>query len=71
MDRTLFYTRHLFWVFFGKNIATCQKAKDYGLTFVKNICGDEINFANCRSCWKDRFGNFYNCDELNIQPLAQ
>lgn len=50
---------------FGLYISTVERCEKKGLIFIKNIYGDPINFYNCRSLWKDKYGNVYKCDELN------
>ncbi|MCK9575717.1 MAG: hypothetical protein WC979_02300 [Candidatus Pacearchaeota archaeon] len=43
---------------------TIDAAEKWGLSFHRNIYGDEINHLNCRSLWKDSYGNFHKCKEL-------
>ena len=45
-------------------IKTCQEAYDNGLTWYRNVHGDEINYLNCRSMWADELGFMYRCREL-------
>lgn len=49
---------------FGK--LDISDALKYNLTFVRNIFGDEINYVNCRSIWKDKNGMLYQVYQLYI-----
>lgn len=46
-------------------VITNQQAKEWKLTFVRNVYGDEINHINCRSIWKDLKGRCYRVKSLN------
>lgn len=46
-------------------IISNQRAKELGLTFIRNIHGDEINHINCRSIWEDKRGRKYRVKNLN------
>ena len=41
-----------------------EQAKEWGLTHIANIHGDEINHLNCRSIWKDSKGHTYRVEHL-------
>ena len=46
--------------------------KHSNLTFIRNIYGDEINYANCRSYWKcDRCSKWIGKLDLCKTPEAQ
>jgi hypothetical protein len=36
-----------------------EQAKEWGLTFYRNVYGDEVNRLNCRSIWTDNKGRRY------------
>lgn len=43
---------------------TNEEAKEWGLTFIRNIYGDGINIYNCRSMWCDNKGRDYRGKSL-------
>lgn len=47
-----------------KKIKTTNQAIEMGLTFYRNIYGDEINYCNHRSEWIDEYHIVYACDEV-------
>ena len=53
-----------FWFRSFRKVKTVQQAQNMGLIHETNIFGDGINFTNCRSFWKDKYGHTYRCDEL-------
>ncbi len=59
-----FFTYNFYYKF--KLIQSCKKAKEMGLKLENNVYGDAINIINCRSIWRDNFGNFYRCEELCV-----
>lgn len=42
-----------------------EQANKWGLEFDINIYGDQINYWNCRSLWRDKKRNIYRVRELN------
>jgi len=40
------------------------EAQERGLSFVGNVHGDEINYLNCRSIWRDRYGKGWRVKQL-------
>lgn len=46
-----------------KTIKTSEEAILMGLTFYRNLHGDQINLIGCRSQWVDEYEYVYNCDE--------
>ena len=40
------------------------EAESKGLTHIRDIHGDEINYLNCRSLWKDSRGRIYRVKHL-------
>ena len=46
-------------------IETTDKARERGLVHDVNVYGDPINHFSCRSFWKDKYGFYYRCKELN------
>lgn len=53
-----------FWYLRWFCIIDKSKAKQLGLDFYRNIYGDEINYLNCRSLWKDSKGRLYKVAQL-------
>jgi len=53
-----------YWLRSFKKIKTVKEAQDMGLTHLTNVHGDAINYVNCRSYWKDKYGNSYRCSEF-------
>jgi hypothetical protein len=62
MIRTLYlwYLR-TFWVTISR-----KEAIRLGLTWRKNIYGDNVNFFNARSFWNDEDGNWYRVYDLEL-----
>ena len=56
--------RIFYWLRSFRKIKTIDIAKNMKLKHIRNVYGDEINIANCRSYWEDEFGNYYSCSEL-------
>ena len=46
------------------SVITNGQAKEWGLTPHRNVYGDEINYLNCRSIWKDSRGRDYYVESL-------
>jgi len=53
----------LWWISNFK-VITITKAKELGLTWGRNVYGDEINHINCRSIWLDKKGRRYRVNML-------
>lgn len=51
-------------------VITQKRANELGLSWVRNIYGDEINHKNCRSIWKDKKGRQYRVKQLNSSAYA-
>ena len=45
-------------------ILTIEECKNLNLSFCHNIYGDEINYINCRSIWRDEKDKSYRCNSL-------
>lgn len=45
-------------------VITINDAVTNGLTFSRNIYGDEVNTINCRSLWVDTHGKVYRVKQL-------
>ena len=58
MSLILWYTRTF-------KIISQRQAEILGLTHARNIYGDEINYLNCRSIWKDSKGKEWRVKELS------
>lgn len=58
------------WLF---EVITNEQAKEWNLTHVRNVHGDEINHLNCRSIWKDKRNRHYRVRNLHntIPPPAK
>lgn len=48
------------------NVISTEQAIKMGLTWKRNVYGDEINLANCRSIWLDEKENSYRVAELKM-----
>lgn len=46
-----------------KKIKTSEETILMGLSFFRNLHGDEINHYNCRSLWVDEYNYVYKCNE--------
>lgn len=46
------------------SVLTEQQIIEWELIFVRNVYGDEINYLNCRSIWKDSKGRTYRAESL-------
>lgn len=53
----------LLWIRIFK-ILSKEQAEQLGLTFYRNVYGDEINQIDCRSLWTDHKGRMYRVKEL-------
>jgi len=54
------------WIERTFKLITTNRAKEINLKFVRNIFGDEINMANCRSIWENSKGQTYRVRELKL-----
>jgi hypothetical protein len=48
-------------------IISNEKAKELGLTHLRNVYGDEINHLNCRSIWIDNKRREYRVHYLELE----
>jgi len=52
------------WIIRTFRVIRQKEALEMGLSFVRNVYGDEINHLNCRSIWEDSRGRTYRVDSL-------
>ncbi len=62
-----------------KSLKTIKRTDDaitMGLSFKRNVHGDEIFFLDCRSLWIDEYGIIYKCegyydnrDEIKLRKI--
>ena len=52
------------WMFRTFQVISKTKARKYNLYCYRNVHGDEVNYLNCRSIWKDNKGREYRVKEL-------
>jgi hypothetical protein len=48
-----------------------EQAKEWDLTHLKNIYGDEVNYINCRSIWKDEKGRNYRVELPHMRIIPK
>lgn len=56
------------WYYRNFKVISNKQAKQWGLKFVRNIYGDEINHINCRSIWVDKKGRNYRIKNA-VSPI--
>jgi hypothetical protein len=69
MKKLIFFEALKLWYARNFQIITLTQAKEWKLTFVRNVFGDEINNLSnsthlCRSIWEDEKGRTYRVSNL-------